>query len=68
MAIAAIAIQLAMDRVIAGRQFAAPAIRLAASSGGGLAALAATAKDLGVEEFDDAVALIQGRVRKLLDD
>ena len=68
MAVAAIVIELAMDRVAPGTQLAAQAIRLAASIGGGLAALAAAAKVLGVEEFDGAVEMIQGRVRKLLND
>jgi putative peptidoglycan lipid II flippase len=68
MAVSAIVIQHAMDRVAPGPRLAAQVIRLAASIGGSLAALAATAKVLGVEEFDGALALIQGRVRKLLDD
>jgi len=68
MGVAALVIQLAMDRITPGPRLAAQAIRLAASIGGGLAALAATARVLGVEEFDGALALIQGRVRKLLDD
>ena len=68
MAVVALVIQLAMDRITPGPRLAAQAIRLAASIGGSLAALAATARVLGVEEFDGALALIQGRVRKLLDD
>ena len=66
MAVAAVVILLAMDRVTPGPRLAAQAIRLAASIGGSLAALAATAKVLGVEEFDAVVEMIQGRVRKLL--
>jgi len=68
MAVAAIVIQLAMDRVAPGPRLAAQAIRLATSIGGSMAVLAAAAKVLGIEEFDGAVEMIQGRVRKLLRD
>ncbi len=68
MALAAIAIQLAMNRVTPGPGLASQAIRLVASIAGSLAALAGTAKVLGVEEFDGAVETIQGQVRKLLTD
>ena len=68
MALAAIAIQLAMNRVTPGPGLASQAIRLVASIAGSLAALAGTAKVLGVEEFDGAVETIQGQVRKLLAD
>ncbi len=68
MAVAAIVIQLAMDRVAPGPRVAAQAIRLATSIGGSMAVLAAAAKVLGIEEFDGAVEMIQGRVRKLLSD
>ncbi len=68
MAVAAIVIQLAMDRVAPGPRLAAQAIRLATSIGGSMAVLAAAAKVLGIEEFDGAVEMIQGRVRKLLSD
>jgi putative peptidoglycan lipid II flippase len=68
MAVAAIVIQLAMDRVTPGPRLAAQAIRLATSIGGSLAALAAAAKVMGIEEFDGALEMMQGRVRKLLND
>ena len=41
-------------------------LRLGASIGGGIAALAATAQILRVDEFGDAADMIRGRVRKLL--
>jgi putative peptidoglycan lipid II flippase len=68
MAVAAVAIQHAMDRVAPWSGLAAQAIRLAATIGGSLAALAAMAKILGVDAFGDALAMIQVRVRKLLSD
>ena len=68
MAVTAVAIQVAMNRVTPGPRLAAQTIRLAVTIGGSLAALAAMAKALGVEEFDGAVEMIQGRVRKLLGD
>ena len=67
MAFTAVAIQHAMDRVTPGAQLAVRALRLTASIGGGVASLAVVAKILGVEEFEDASALVLGRVRKLLD-
>ncbi len=56
-----------MDRVAPGAQLAVRALRLTASIGGGVAALALVAKILGVEEFEDASARVLGRVRKLLE-
>jgi putative peptidoglycan lipid II flippase len=67
MAFAAVAIQHAMDRVAPGAYLAVRALRLTASIGGGLAALAVVAKILGVDELDDASAMVLGRVRKLLE-
>jgi putative peptidoglycan lipid II flippase len=67
MAVTTVAIQHAMDRVAPGAHLSMRALRLTASIGGGIAALAGVAKILGVEEFDDASALVLGRVRKLLD-
>jgi putative peptidoglycan lipid II flippase len=66
MAIAALAIQLAMARVLPGPGFAAQLVRLSASIGGGMAALAGTAKVLGVDELQDAFDMLDVRVRKLL--
>jgi putative peptidoglycan lipid II flippase len=66
MAVAAVAIQHAMDRVLPGSQTGRQAVRLAASILGALLTLAAAAKLLRVDEFDDAVGMIHGRVRKLL--
>ena len=67
MAIAAVAIQHAMVRVAPGSGLAAQLLRLGASIGGGMAALAVTAKILRVDEFGDIVEMLRGRVRKLLD-
>jgi putative peptidoglycan lipid II flippase len=67
MAVTTVAIQHAMDRVAPGAHLSMRALRLMTSIGGGIAALAGVAKILGVEEFDDASALVLGRVRKLLD-
>jgi putative peptidoglycan lipid II flippase len=66
MGVAAVAIQHTMDRVVTGTDTLTQALRLAATIGGALAALAATARLLRVEEFDDAMSMVQGRVRKLL--
>jgi putative peptidoglycan lipid II flippase len=66
MALAAVAIQHATVRLAPGTQFLTQFCRLAASIAGALAALAATAKLLRVDEFDDAVEMVRGRVRKLL--
>jgi putative peptidoglycan lipid II flippase len=67
MAVAAVAIQHAMDRVTPGTQLVMRTLRLTASIGGGLAALAVAAKILGVEEFEEASEMVLGRVRKLLE-
>jgi putative peptidoglycan lipid II flippase len=67
MGVAAVAIQQAMDRGGPALTTGAQVVRLAASIGGALAALAAMAKLLRVDEFDDAVGMILGRVRKLLE-
>jgi len=66
MAVAAAAIQRGMDRVAPGAGVAARAFRLAFSIGGGLAALAIATKMSRIDEFDEVVSLIFGRVRKLL--
>ena len=66
MAIVARAIQRAMDGVMPGAGFAVRAFRLAFSIGGGLTALAFTAKISRIEEFDDVTSMFFGRVRKLL--
>ena len=66
MAIVARAIQRAMDGVMPGAGFAVRAFRLAFSIGGGLTALAFTAKMSRIEEFDDVTSMFLGRVRKLL--
>jgi putative peptidoglycan lipid II flippase len=67
MALAAVAIQREMERIAPGLQAGWRAVRLAASIGGALVALAVAARLLRVEEFDDAVGMIRGRVRKLLE-
>jgi hypothetical protein len=56
-----------MDRVAPGANLGVRALRLTASIGGGVAALAGVAKILQVEELEDVSALVVGRVRKLLD-
>jgi putative peptidoglycan lipid II flippase len=67
MAIAAVAIQHAMVRVAPGSGLAAQLLRVGASIGGGMVALAGTAKILRVDEFGDVLEMTRGRVRKLLD-
>jgi putative peptidoglycan lipid II flippase len=66
MAATAVAIQHAMDRLAPGTRLAPQAIRLGATIGGSLAALAVMANILGVEAFDEAVEMVQTRVRKSL--
>ena len=66
MAITAVLTQHAMDRVAPGTRLAPQAVRLGATIGGSLAALAIMAQILGVEAFHDAVEMLRARVRKLL--
>jgi len=66
MAVAAVAIQHAMGRVLPGSRTNAQTARLAVSIGGSLAMLAGVARILRLEEFDGAVVMTLGRVRKLL--
>ena len=66
MAVTAVAIQHAMDRVAPGTGLAPQVVRLGATIGGSLAALGIMAKALGVETFQEAVEMVQARVRKLL--
>src|SRR5262249_35621428 len=68
MAVAAFAIQRAMDSVMPGAALTARAVRLTISIGGALAALALTARLLGIDEFEDTVSMVIGRVQKLLRD
>jgi putative peptidoglycan lipid II flippase len=65
MTAAALAIQAVVNRVAPGPAFTLRAVRLAASIGGGMAALAVTAKVLRIDEFDDASRTVFGRVQKL---
>ncbi len=67
MAVAAVAIQHAMERALPGAHLMPRGARLATSIGAAVAVLAATAKVLGVDELDDAAATMFGRVQKLLD-
>jgi putative peptidoglycan lipid II flippase len=67
MALTAVAIQRTTEHAFSGRQAGWQAVRLAASIGGALMALAGASKFLRVDEFDRAVGMIQGRVRKLLE-
>jgi putative peptidoglycan lipid II flippase len=66
MAVVAVAIQDAMERVVPGSGLLPQVVRLGAAIGGGLVALAFTAMLLRVDEFADASAIIVGRVQKLL--
>ena len=66
MAVAAVAIQHAMDRVVPGPHVTAQALRLGSSIGGGLLALATMATLLRMEEFAEAVEMVQRQVRKVL--
>jgi putative peptidoglycan lipid II flippase len=64
MAVAAVAIQHAMDRVAPGTRLMPQAIRLGATIGGSLAALTVMANILRVEALHEAVGMVQTRVRK----
>jgi putative peptidoglycan lipid II flippase len=66
MAVAAVAIQDAMGRVIPGPRLVPQIVRLSAAIGGGLLSLAAMAAILRIEEFAGAVETIERQVRKLL--
>ena len=66
MAITAVLTQHAMDRVAPGTRLAPQAVRLGATIGGSLAALAVMAQVLGVEAFHDAVEMLRARVLKSL--
>ena len=68
MAVAAFAIQRAMDSLLPGAALTARAVRLTISIGGALAALALAARVLGIDEFEDTVSMVVGRVQKLLRD
>ncbi|HMF92936.1 MAG TPA: murein biosynthesis integral membrane protein MurJ, partial [Vicinamibacterales bacterium] len=68
MAVAAVVIQRGMDRAISGSALTVRAVRLTISISGALAALAVAAKLLRVDEFDEAMSMLFGRVRKLLGD
>lgn len=67
MAVAAGAIQHAMDRVVPGPHLTAQALRLGSSIGGGLLALATMATLLRMEEFAEAVEMFQRQARKLFE-
>ena len=66
MAVAAVTILAAMNRALPGDGLIFRAGRLTISIGGALAALAAAAKLLRVDEFDAGVSEVIARVRKLL--
>jgi putative peptidoglycan lipid II flippase len=66
MAFAAVAIQRAMESGVPGSGLLPQLVRLGASIGGGLLALALTAMLLRVDEFSRAAAMIFARVQKLL--
>jgi hypothetical protein len=66
MAIASVAIQHEMMSIAPGSGLPVQLLRLGASIGGGIAALALTAKILRVDEFGDAMGFVYVRVQKLL--
>ena len=64
MALAAWGIEHMMTAWLPGRQILLQGVRLLTAIGGGLGVLAVTAKTLRMEEFEDAVELIQLRLTK----
>ena len=64
MALCAWGIDHVLTTAMPGRQILLSAIRLAAAIGGGLAALAVSAKLLRVDEFDDALGVLGARFRR----
>ena len=66
MAAVSLAVHHEVNRVAPGMRLFSQAARLAAAIGTGVIALAAMAKMLRIAELDDALALLQLRVRKLL--
>ena len=66
MAIAAVAVQHAMDRVVPGSQLVPQAVRLGVVMAGSLATLAVMARILGIDAFEDAVEMVASRVGKML--
>src|SRR5262249_60836389 len=66
MAAVAVAVQAAMERVAPGAALHLRALRVTISIGSALAALAAAAKALHIEEFDATASMLLARVRKLL--
>jgi putative peptidoglycan lipid II flippase len=63
MAMAIVATGYGLSTVLPGAGFTARTVRLGASIGTGLAALAAAAKLLRIREFDETVSLVIGRFR-----
>jgi putative peptidoglycan lipid II flippase len=66
MALTSWVLQYAMERVLAGWHPVVQAVRLGVSIGGGLAALAAMATVLRMEEFVEVVQMVRRRVQELL--
>ena len=66
MAVASLAIEHGMQRFAPGASTFAQSTRLAAAIGGGLLTLAAMARLLRMEEFNEVVEELRMRVRKLL--
>jgi putative peptidoglycan lipid II flippase len=64
MAIAAWAIHSAMTGLLPGRRVLMQVMRLGASIGGGLAVLAAAARLLGIDQFDDIATWAAGRLTR----
>ena len=66
MALTALVIQHTMTHAVTGAHAWAQMVRLGASIGGALPALAAAARLPRIDEFNDAVSMVHGRVQKLL--
>jgi putative peptidoglycan lipid II flippase len=64
MAAAAWAIHYGMTGLLPGRQVLLQILRLGAASGGALAVLAATARLLGIDQFNDIVTWARGRLTR----
>ena len=62
MAVVSVSVEHLIARAVPGHGTAAQVIRLSATIAAGLAALTATAKSLGIREYDDALAGVAGRL------
>jgi hypothetical protein len=64
MAAAAWTIHYGMTGLLPGRRVVAQIVRLGAAIGGALAVLAATARLLGIDQFNDIVTWAEGRLTR----